>query len=193
MRRLDPGTAFPFFSTSGAELARLRLVPLQTTSYGAIMTLEMGEAWTDERLDDLNARVDQGLRVDERFDRLERSVDRRFDKVDERFDRLEGSVDKRFDKVDERFDRLEDSVDKRFDKVDERFEKVEERFDEVDKRFEKVDERFERIDEKFERMLVHMDKKFDAVNDRLLMMSWSIVGAFAVLIAGLFGFLATQL
>jgi hypothetical protein len=30
------------------------------------------EAWTDERLDDLNAKVDQGFRqVDQRFDRVE--------------------------------------------------------------------------------------------------------------------------
>ena len=43
----------------------------------------MREKWTDERLDDLNHRVDLG------FERL----DRRFDSVDGRFDRLESRFD----------------------------------------------------------------------------------------------------
>ena len=43
----------------------------------------MREKWTDERLDDLNHRVDLG------FDR----VDRRFDNVDTRFDRIEVRLD----------------------------------------------------------------------------------------------------
>lgn len=41
------------------------------------------EAWTDERLDDLNDRVTDGFRqVDERFDK----VDERFERADERMD-----------------------------------------------------------------------------------------------------------
>jgi flagellar capping protein FliD len=50
------------------------------------------EAWTDERLDDLNTRVDDG------FARMEG----RFDKMDARFDKM----DARFDKMDARFDAL---------------------------------------------------------------------------------------
>jgi hypothetical protein len=49
----------------------------------------MREKWTDERLDDLNHRVDLG------FERL----DRRFDSVDARFDRLESRLDSRFDSM----------------------------------------------------------------------------------------------
>ena len=49
----------------------------------------MREKWTDERLDDLNHRVDLG------FDR----VDRRFDSVDARLDRLEARMDSRFDSI----------------------------------------------------------------------------------------------
>jgi hypothetical protein len=50
----------------------------------------MREKWTDERLDDLNHRVDLGFnRVDHRFD----AVDRRFDAMDARFDRLESRLD----------------------------------------------------------------------------------------------------
>lgn len=46
----------------------------------------MRESWTDDRLDDLNRRVEGGFkRVDERF----RQVDQRFDKVDHRLDKLD--------------------------------------------------------------------------------------------------------
>jgi ribosome assembly protein YihI (activator of Der GTPase) len=45
----------------------------------------MRETWTDERLDDLNDKVDRGFeRMDARFDR----VDGKFDRVDERFEAL---------------------------------------------------------------------------------------------------------
>lgn len=40
-------------------------------------------SWTDDRLDDLNAKVDQ------RFD----AVDQRFDRVEQRIDRVEQKVD----------------------------------------------------------------------------------------------------
>ena len=54
----------------------------------------MRESWTDERLDDLNQKVDRGFdKVDERFDK----VDERFDKVDERFERLEAKIDAKFE------------------------------------------------------------------------------------------------
>lgn len=57
---------------------------LQTGSYGAKMQT-MRETWTDERLDDLNQKVDRGFaRVDARFDR----VDDRFDQMNERFEAL---------------------------------------------------------------------------------------------------------
>ena len=60
----------------------------------------MRDKWTDDRLDDLNHRVDLGFdRVDKRFDR----VDARFDSVDRRFD----AVDARFDRLDTRFDTMQ--------------------------------------------------------------------------------------
>ncbi|HET7120221.1 MAG TPA: hypothetical protein VFI17_03095 [Solirubrobacterales bacterium] len=40
------------------------------------------EQWTDERLDDLNKKVDRG------FDR----IDERFDRIDERFDRMQNTL-----------------------------------------------------------------------------------------------------
>ncbi len=56
----------------------------------------MRSTWTDERLDDLNARVDRGFE----------QVDKRFEQVDRRFERMEG----KFDRVDERFQ----LIDQRF-------------------------------------------------------------------------------
>jgi len=52
------------------------------------------ESWTDERLDDLNAKVDRGFE----------QVDQRFEQVDKRFEQ----IDKRFEQVDRRFERVED-------------------------------------------------------------------------------------
>ncbi len=52
----------------------------------------MRESWTDERLDDLNHKVDAG------FDR----IDRRFERIDQRFDR----IDERFERMNDRFDAL---------------------------------------------------------------------------------------
>ena len=43
------------------------------------------EAWTDERLDDLNTKVDDGFaRMEGRFDKM----DARFDRMDARFEAL---------------------------------------------------------------------------------------------------------
>jgi tetrahydromethanopterin S-methyltransferase subunit G len=54
----------------------------------------MCEQWTDERLDDLNRKVDVG------FDR----IDKRFDSVDRRFDSIEAGVGSRFDRIESRLD-----------------------------------------------------------------------------------------
>ena len=61
----------------------------------------MRQSWTDERLDDLNHRVDQ------RFD----GVDKRFDKVDRRFDRMEGDIREFRMEMNARFDSLQHSSD----------------------------------------------------------------------------------
>jgi len=47
------------------------------------------ESWTDERLDDLNTKVDKGFdRMDARFDRM----DARFDRMDARFEALQRTL-----------------------------------------------------------------------------------------------------
>jgi hypothetical protein len=64
----------------------------------------MRDAWTDERLDDLNAKVDRGFeRMDARFD----GMDSRFERMDVRFDRM----DARFDRMEERFERMGERFD----------------------------------------------------------------------------------
>jgi ribosome recycling factor len=69
------------------------------------------ETWTDERLDDLANRVDEGFResredlrqfrqeVNARFNEAKADVDARFDKVDDGFDRLEAKFDAKFDSL----------------------------------------------------------------------------------------------
>lgn len=93
----------------------------------------MTSRWTDGRMDDLKHQVDELGR------RMETGFAEQRSEMNARFDRLEKSLEVRFEKVDERFD-----------KVDERFERVYERFDRVDERFEKVDAKFERVDAKFD-------------------------------------------
>jgi predicted nuclease with TOPRIM domain len=100
----------------------------------------MASRWTDDRMDDLKHQVDELGR------RMEVGFAEQRSEMNARFDRLEKSLEVRFEKVDERFEK----VDERFEKVDERFERVEERFDKVDERFERVDAKFERVDAKFD-------------------------------------------
>ncbi len=81
----------------------------------------MRESWTDDRLDDLNGKVD-ALRVEMKSD----------------FVAVRGDMSERFDKVDERFDK----IDRRFDKMDDRFER---RFERIDERFQAMDSRLLQI------------------------------------------------
>jgi predicted nucleic acid-binding Zn-ribbon protein len=91
----------------------------------------MGERWTDDRMDDLGAKVDRvdadvrGLRVEMKTElatvRREmregfEAIERRFDKIDARFER----VDERFEKVDQRFEKQYQRIDDRFQAMDER-------------------------------------------------------------------------
>jgi chromosome segregation ATPase len=50
------------------------------------------EKWTDERLDDLNKKVDDGFaRVDGEIKDLRQEMNARFDQVDARFDKIDAS------------------------------------------------------------------------------------------------------
>lgn len=55
------------------------------------------EKWTDERLDDLNGKVDQGFvdvkaEMGGRFDRVEARMDAQFSQLNERFDRMQHTL-----------------------------------------------------------------------------------------------------
>ena len=66
------------------------------------------ESWTDERLADLNARVDRGFeQVDRRFEQ----VDRRFEQVDEEFKAVRREMKEGFDEMNVRFDALHGRFD----------------------------------------------------------------------------------
>ena len=58
-----------------------------------IVAVMARETWMDERLDDLNRKVDDGFtKVDARFERLEARMDAQFGQVNERFDRLQQTL-----------------------------------------------------------------------------------------------------
>jgi hypothetical protein len=89
----------------------------------------MRESWTDDRMDDLSAKVDRidadvrGLRMemktefaavrgemDERFDKMEERFGKGFEKMEVRFERSEIRSDERFERLEERFDQRLDSL-----------------------------------------------------------------------------------
>jgi uncharacterized coiled-coil DUF342 family protein len=143
--------------------------------YGAIMEA-MRESWTDDRLDDLNGKVDVRLEMKTEFGSVRSETKAEFATV--RTEMREG------------FERIE----KRFDRIDERFDKVDERFQRVDERFEAAAARSE---ERFEAAGVRSEERFEAMMDRLFSMQRQMIQAYAGLFVALFvavaGFVSTQL
>jgi len=90
----------------------------------------MTARWTDDRMDDLKHQVDELGR------RMEVGFAEQRSEMTARFDRLEKSLEVRFEKVDERFDR----VDERFEKVDAKFERVDAKFDAVSEQIARTQE-----------------------------------------------------
>ena len=60
------------------------------------MAMAMRDRWTDDRLDDLNGKVDDGFR----------RMDERFAQVDQRFAQLDARLDTEFGRIHARFDSL---------------------------------------------------------------------------------------
>ena len=131
--------------------------------------------WTDDRMDDLKHQVDEfGRRMDTGF------AEQRSE-MNARFDRLEKSLEVRFEKIDERFERVDEGferVDARFERIDERFEKIDARFGEVGARFETV---LDRMDGRFEKVHTKFDAKFDALQDQIARTQESVIGLYAML------------
>jgi hypothetical protein len=62
-----------------------------------IMAVMVREAWTDERLDDLNEKVDRGFvetkaEMRDRFDHVEARMDAQFAQLNDRFDRMQQTL-----------------------------------------------------------------------------------------------------
>jgi hypothetical protein len=87
----------------------------------------MREAWTDERLDDLNQKVDRG------FDRVETEIRSQRQEFKSDIGDLRAEMNARFDRMDARFDVKFDQVDARFEKIDAKFEKIDARFDSLNR------------------------------------------------------------
>jgi endonuclease I len=81
----------------------------------------MRESWTDERLDDLNHRSEEG------FKRVEADLHAHRLEAKTEVASLRNEMNERFDKVDQRFDK----VDARFGRIDQRFAEMEVRFDSI--------------------------------------------------------------
>ena len=89
----------------------------------------MEKSRTEERIDELSAKVDWGFEV----------VEKRFEQVDRRFE----EVDRKLDKIDDRFD-----------KVDARFERIDDRFGEVNAEFVAVRKEMKEGFEKLNRTMI---------------------------------------
>lgn len=125
----------------------------------------MTSRWTDDRMDDLKHQVDElGRRMEDGFTEQRREMNIRFD-------RLEESLEERFDKVDKRFEK----VDERFERVDERFEKAEAKFE---AKFEKVDDKFEAL----LGQVIHTQEMVIGVHATLTRFSLGLAGAAIVAI-----------
>ena len=130
----------------------------------------MRESWTDDRMDDLNGKVD-ALRVETRTD----------------FAAVRGEMKGEFAAV-------RGEMKAEFAAV--RTE-MREGFEQIEKRFDRIDVRFEKIDERFERSEARSEERFEAMMDHLYSMQRQMIQVYAGLFAGLFlavaGLIVTRL
>jgi chromosome segregation ATPase len=75
----------------------------------------MRQSWSDDRLDDLNHRVDAGFaRVDAQFDRMEKRMQSGFDRADARLEataaELRQEMQMGFHQVNARFDAMQQTM-----------------------------------------------------------------------------------
>lgn len=123
----------------------------------------MESDWTDGRLDELNARVNE----------LTKRTDRGF--VEVRTEMLAG------------FERMEEKFELRFQQFEQRFvqmeEKFELRFEQVDHRLEQVDRRFELAEKRLEGFEARVERRFDGLFYSIIGFAASMVVAIAALVA----------
>ena len=131
----------------------------------------MRQSWSDDRLDDLNHRVDAGFA----------RVDVQFARVDEKFAQME-------ERMDARFARLEAKIDAGFDRLDAKFEaKIESSFDRLDS---KIDTTATELRQQMQLDTHQLNSRFDAMQQTFIRVGAGLIG---VLIASGAGLIATQL
>jgi hypothetical protein len=139
----------------------------------------MRQSWSDDRLDDLNNRVDVGFaRVDERFAQME-------ERMDTRFARLEAKIESSFDRLDAKF---EAKIESCFDRLDAKFEaKIESSFDRLDS---KIDATAAELRQQMQMDTHQLNSRFDAMQQTFIRVGGGLIG---VLFASGAGLIATQL
>ncbi|HEU4945149.1 MAG TPA: hypothetical protein VFT10_08305, partial [Solirubrobacterales bacterium] len=123
---------------------------------GFVIMEAVRQDWSDDRLDHLNRKVDEGFA----------SVDLRFAEVDRRFDQ----VDKRFEQVDQRFEQ-----------IDKRFEQVDQRFEQVDKRFGRLETELGALREDMNTRFQSMQEASNALHRTMVQFAGASFAAFAAL------------
>jgi hypothetical protein len=104
----------------------------------------MRQSWSDDRLDDLNKRVDEGFtRVDARFAHLEKRVDAGFNRLDAKIDDAVGRLDS---KLDRKLDSSTAKLDRKLDgSAAELRREMKMGFDQINARFDTMQQTMIRV------------------------------------------------
>ena len=93
---------------------------------------------------------------------LLRQIDRKIDASvkdrNARFDRFEREMNTRFERIDARFE----GIDTRFERIDTRFERIDAKFESIDARFERIDGELKTIHNDIKTILLRLPKKAEA-------------------------------
>ncbi len=136
----------------------------------------MESGWTDDRLDELNTRVDDLARRTERgFVEFRTEMQTGFERMEQLIERMDAKFERRFEQVDQRFEQ----VDQRLSQIDTRLEGVEVRLGGVETRLLKAEVRLEGLGERSGRV----EKSLDGLIYAILGFAASMVVAVAALVA----------
>ena len=89
-------------------------------------------------------------------------------RFEQRFDKLEKRTDDRFDQFEKRFEQFEKRTDERFDRFEQFQKRTDERFERFEQFQKRTDERFDRLEKEFDRLImVTHSTKVDVAELRL--------------------------
>ena len=135
----------------------------------------MRQSWSDDRLDDLNKRVDEGFtRVDARFVHLEKRMDDRFDRLDAKLGESYGRLDA---KLNESYGRLDAKLEESLGRFDAKLDR-------------KLDASAAELRQEMKLGFDQINARFDAMQQTMIRVGAGLIG---VLIASAAGLIATQL